>query len=116
MNRKDPSSTTVLDLGAARLRNTKFFVDNGFQGYCADFKDLYKEGSKTEERLLELRKKKNFHQLIFPKDIYNIKQNFFDIILLLNVPTVMPIPVERICLILMIRRLLKKEWSVSLVF
>ena len=61
MNGKDPSSTTVLDLGAARLRNTKFFVDNGFQVYCADCKILYKEGSKTEERLLELRKKKNFH-------------------------------------------------------
>lgn len=106
---RDPASTTILDLGAGRLRNSKFFVDKGFQIYCAEFKEMFKEGSKTEEKLLKLKSKKNFHQLIFPKDIFNFQEKFFDIILLINVPTVMPIPVERICLMLIIRRLIKNN-------
>jgi len=111
IERKNPATTTILDLGAARLRNSKFFVEKKFQVYAAEFEELFKKGSKTEERLLELKGYKNFHPLIFPEDIYAFNQNFFDFILLLNVPTVMPIPVERICLLLIIRRLLKSNGS-----
>ncbi len=111
IKRKKPTSTTILDLGAARLRNSKFFVEKGFQVYAAEFEELFKKGSKTEERLLELKEYENFHSLIFPRDIYNFKHNFFDMILLLNVPTVMPFPVERICLMLIVRRLLKRNGS-----
>jgi hypothetical protein len=108
---KKPAITKILDLGAARLRNSKFFVEKGFQVYAAEFEELFKKGSKTEERFLELKTFENFHSLIFPKDIYAFNEDFFDIILLLNVPTVMPIPVERLCLLLLIRKLLKKNGS-----
>ncbi|MHA1280270.1 MAG: hypothetical protein ACTSQ8_24110, partial [Candidatus Helarchaeota archaeon] len=111
IHRKKPETTKILDLGAARLRNSKFFVEKGFQVYSAEFEELFKKGSKTEERLKELKEYKNFHPLIFPKDIYTFNENFFDFILLLNVPTVMPIPVERICLLLIARRLLKNNGS-----
>ena len=107
--RKTPASIKILDLGAARLRNSKYFVDKGFQVYAAEFEELFKKGTITEERLIELKKSNNFHPLIFPRDIYTFNENFFDVILLLNVPTVMPIPVERLCLLLLIRRLLKKN-------
>ncbi len=109
--RKRPASTKILDLGAARLRNSKYFVEKGFQVYAAEFEELFKKGSKTEERLNELQEYDNFHPIIFPKDIYTFTENFFDIILLLNVPTVMPIPVERLCLLLLIRKLLKNNGS-----
>ncbi len=101
-------TSKVLDLGAARLRNSKYFVDKGVQVYSADFPELFKKGSAAEKRLSQLMNKNNFYKLIFPKDLYRHEERF-DLILLINVPTVMPIPIERICLILLARNLLKTK-------
>lgn len=108
LNRFDPSKTKILDLGAARLRNSKYLVEKGFQVYSADFEDLFKEGSAGYNRLKELEESENFNQLIFPKDILNINEKF-DVILLINVLTVMPIPIERLCLTSLIRKLISDK-------
>ncbi|MHA1285196.1 MAG: hypothetical protein ACTSQP_22075 [Promethearchaeota archaeon] len=100
-----PDSTKILDLGAGRLRNAKYFVEKGFQVYCAEFEELFKKGSAPEKYLKELKKYENFHQLIFPKDIFECDLKF-NIIFLINVQTVMPIPIERICLFLIARKLI----------
>ena len=101
----DPDSTNILDLGAGRLRNTKYFVKKGYQVYCAEFEDLFKKGSLPEKILKDLKSYENFHQLIFPRDVYECSLTF-NIIFLINVQTVMPIPIERICLFLIARNLI----------
>lgn len=101
----DLDSTKILDLGAGRLRNTKYFVEKGYQVYCAEFEELFKKGNDPEKKLQDLKSYENFHQLIFPRGIYECNLTF-NIIFLINVQTVMPIPIERICLFLIARNLI----------
>lgn len=104
----DLDSTKILDLGAWRLRNTKYFVEKGYQVYCAEFEELFKKGNDPEKKLQDLKSYENFHQLIFLRDVYECSLTF-NIIFLINVQTVMPIPIERICLFLIARSLIDEN-------
>ena len=104
----DPSKTKILDVGAAKLRNTLWLLEKGFSVWAVEFPEL-------RERLPDARKKwelaskyPNFHNITFPKDFINLRGEF-DIILLINVVNVMPIPIERFALLNICRDKIKNN-------
>ncbi len=85
------------ELGSGRLRNTLHLLNKGFSVFCTDFEVLYQTG-KASANLEKAEKFGNFHGLFFPEEFYELNQTF-DLIFLINVPTVMPIPIERLALL-----------------
>ncbi len=104
---RNPPDTFILDLGSARLRNALYLLKMGFNLFCADFEVLYQSGM-ARKNLEKAREFENFHELIFPDDFYDFDQTF-DYIFLINVPTVMPIPIERLALLLIAREKLHAD-------
>lgn len=104
---KDPRKTKILDVGAAKLRNTLHLLEKGFKVYSVDFKEVYeKDQAKTNLNLAK--KYKNFKSLVYPKDFFELKEKM-DVILLIDVINVMPIPEERLVLLSLCREKMKKD-------
>lgn len=104
-----PSKTHILDVGAAKLRNTLWLLQKGFHVWAVEFPEL-------KERLKDAKEKwdladtyPNFHHVTFPNDFIKLKKQTFDIILLINVFNVMPIPLERFILLTLCRELIKMD-------
>ncbi|MDE2589955.1 MAG: hypothetical protein KGL95_09870, partial [Patescibacteria group bacterium] len=105
---KEPHKIHILDFGAGKLRNTLWLLQKGFNVWSVEFEEL-------EERLEDAKKKwkmaknyPNFKHLGFPKDFVNLDKKF-DIILLVNVVNVMPIPMERFALLSLLREKIKND-------
>src|SRR3989344_1080608 len=104
-----PNKTHILDVGAAKLRNTLWLLQKGFHVWAVEFPEL-------KERLKDAKEKwdladtyPNFHHVTFPNDFIKLKKQTFDIILLINVFNVMPIPLERFALLTLCRERIKKK-------
>lgn len=89
-----PEETKILDFGAAKLRNTLYLLKKGYQVYACEFKDLFSRSKQASNFQSECMKYPNYHSLIFPKDFISFKEQF-DVVLLINVLNVMPVPQER---------------------
>jgi len=98
----DPSNTKILDFGGAKLRNTLYLLKQGYTVYSCEFEDLFKRSAQAEELLKEAEKFPNFKQLVFPQDFINFEEKF-DVILLINVLNIMPIQMERLCVLALCR-------------
>lgn len=87
---------SVLDFGAAKLRNSLFFLKKGKKVTAVEFEELFTKSSQAQRILNECKKKAgNFKQLIFPNQfVTNTKK--YDLALLVNVLPVMPIFAERL--------------------
>jgi hypothetical protein len=92
----NPSETTVLDFGAAKLRNSIFLLEKGFSVCACEFKDLFQRTRQSNDFLIRAQEFDNFKQLIYPDDFLDSEIKF-QAILLINVLNVMPIPIERLC-------------------
>lgn len=104
----DPKKTKILDFGGAKLRNTLHLLKKGFTVYACEFEDLFKRSKQAFDYLEEAKKyKKNFKKLIFPKDFIDFKEKF-DVILLINVIDIMPVPIERLCVLALCREQMKE--------
>lgn len=85
----------VLDFGAGKLRNSIYFLDKGHMVYAVEYEGL-KNSSKHAKKLFAQADdhSKNFKEYIFPQGFLKSKEEF-DLIILVNVLTVMPVPAER---------------------
>lgn len=100
------NETKILDVGAAKLRNTLWLLQKGFNVWAVEFPEL-KDRLPDAKRKWELANQyQNFHNVTFPKDFINLKEKF-DIMLLINVINVMPIPLERFALLSLCREKIK---------
>ena len=104
-----PKETHILDIGAAKLRNTLWLLEKGFHVWAVEFPELRDrlEDAKEKWKLAE-DKYKNFHKVTFPNDFITLSQKF-DIIILINEINVMPIPLERFALLSLCKEKIKNN-------
>lgn len=103
----DPKKTKILDFGGAKLRNTLYLLEQGFTVYACEYDDLFKRSRQAFDYLKSAEKYPNFKKLVFPKDFINFEEKF-DVILLINVLDVMPVPIERLCVLALCREQMKE--------
>ena len=104
----DPQNTKILDFGGAKLRNTLYLLKKGFTVYACEFEDLFKRSKQAFDYLEEAKRyKQTFKKLIFPKDFIDFKEKF-DVVLLINVLDIMPVPIERLCVLALCRAQIKE--------
>lgn len=99
--------TSILDFGAAKLRNTIYLLKKGFKVYSVEFDDLFKRSKQAHTFLKEAETYSNFNKLIFPDEFISNKKKF-DAILLINVLNIMPVSLERYYVLMFCREKMKK--------
>jgi hypothetical protein len=99
----------VLDFGAGKLRNSIYFLDKGHMVHAVEFEDL-KNSSTHAKKLFSKAGAhyKNFKEYIFPEGFLKSKEKF-DLVILINVLTVMPVPAERWLVLLLCHERLKQD-------
>lgn len=105
---KDPEKLQILDFGAGKLRNTIWLLQKGFTVHAVEFKELGDRLDGAKEQWTLAKKFPNFKPLVFPGDFIDQNEKF-DIILLINVVNVMPIPPERFALLCLLREKIKNN-------
>ncbi len=108
LKEKTPKDTHILDVGAAKLRNTLWLLQKGYHVWSVEFPELKDRLKEAKDKWEEAEKYSNFHKVSFPKDFFKLDGKF-DLIMLINVINVMPIPIERYALISLIHSKLKKD-------
>ncbi len=103
-----PQKTKILDVGAAKLRNTLYLLKKGFNVYAVEFPQLAERSSQAKENWEKAKTFSNFQRLIFPVDFFKLKDKV-DITLMINVTNVMPIPDERLALLSLAREKMKDD-------
>lgn len=90
-----PGIESVLEFGAAKLKNIPYILKKGKKVCAVEFEELA-SNAMTEANIEECRKYGDaFQELIFPNPfLSNVKK--FDLVLLANVLPVMPVPAERL--------------------
>lgn len=85
----------ILEFGAGRLRNTIYLLEKGHPVTAVEFGSL--TGAESVRPYLDRARRfgQSFSELIFPHDFFASEQKF-DLILLVNVLNIMPVPSERI--------------------
>lgn len=104
----EPSKTKILDFGGAKLRNTLYLLKKGYLVYACEFEDLFKRSKQAEDLLSECKKFPNFKKLVFPNDFVNFEEKF-DVVMLINVLDIMPVPIERLCVLALCREQMKEK-------
>ena len=104
----EPSKTKILDFGGAKLRNTLYLLKKGYTVYSCDFEDLFKRSKQAHDFLEECKKYPNFKKIVFPKDFIDFDDQF-DVVLLINVLNIMPVPIERFCVLVLLREKMKEN-------
>jgi len=85
----------VLDFGAGKLRNSIYFLEKGHMVYAVEYEGLKDASPHAKKLFLKAHKhSKNFKEYIFPEGFLKSKEEF-DLIILINVLTIMPVPAER---------------------
>jgi len=89
---------TVLEFGAAKLKNIPYILKKGKCVCAVEFQELM-TNDMTKANIKKCKKyREKFQEIIFPNPFTNDEKKF-DLILLLNVLSVMPIPSERLFLL-----------------
>ncbi len=105
---KDPEKLHILDFGAGKLRNTLWLLKKGFTVHTVEFKELGDRLGDAKEKWKLAKTFLNFKPMVFPGDFIDHDEKF-DIILLINVFNVMPIPKERFALLCLLRQKIKNK-------
>lgn len=104
----DKKKLKILDFGAAKLRNTVYLLKKGYQVQAVEFEKLLNEpGQAFEMREKAKEFKDKFGEPVFPDAFVNSKQRF-DLVLLINVLSIMPVPAERLLVLQYCRERLKE--------
>ncbi len=89
---------SVLEFGAGKLKNIPFLLKQGKNVGAVEFEELGENDITKRNLKIASKHGKKFEKLLFPNPfISNPKK--YDLILLLNVPPVMPVPAERLILL-----------------
>src|SRR3989344_4096243 len=107
LNGLEPSKTKILDFGGAKLRNTLYLLEKGYTVYACEFDDLFKRSKQANDYLEKAKKYPNFKKLVFPNDFIDFEEKF-DVALLINVLDIMPVPIERLCVLALCREKMKE--------
>lgn len=107
LNGLEPSKTKILDFGGAKLRNTIYLLEKGYTVFACEFEDLFKRSKQANDYLEKCKKYPNFKKLVFPKDFIDFNDEF-DVVLLVNVLNIMPVPIERYCVLALCREKMKE--------
>lgn len=92
------SIDTVLEFGAAKLRNIPFILDQNKRVCAVEFEELM-ENEKSKMNIEKCdRYGDKFERVIFPNPFIQYQKKF-DLIILMNVIPVMPVPAERLYLL-----------------
>jgi len=103
----DKEQLRILDFGAAKLRNTVYLLKKGYEVQPVEFEKLLNEaGQALEMREKAKEFKDKFSEPVFPNAFVNAKQRF-DLVLLINVLSIMPVPAERLMVLEYCREKLK---------
>lgn len=89
------NAETFIDYGAAKLRNTLYFLSKGKSVCAVEFQELSDRSSDAKEILEKCKKFEKFENLVFPQPFINYEKKF-DVCLLINVLPVMPVFSERL--------------------
>jgi len=108
LNGRKKENTKILDLGAAKLRNTVYLLKKKYTVYACEYEDLFQRMGQARDFLETAKRYNNFKQLTFPRDFLKNEQKF-DVILLINVINIMPNPIERFVLLKRCREVLKES-------
>lgn len=103
-----PPKAKILDLGAAKLRNTIHLLQKAYNVYSCEFDDLFKRSKQASDFLKKAEGFSNFKRLIFPDEFIDFNGKF-DVVMLINVLNIMPIPIERMCLLALCREKMKEN-------
>lgn len=103
----EPSRTKILDFGGGKLRNTLYLLEKGYTVYSCEFDDLFKRSKQANDFLNQCEGFPNFKKLVFPNDFIDFEEKF-DVILLINVLDIMPVPIERLCVLALCREKMKE--------
>ena len=98
----NPEKTKILDFGGAKLRNTLYLLEKGYTVYACEFEDLFMRSKQASEFYKKCEEYPNFKRLIFPNDFIDSDEKF-DVILLINVLNIMPVPLERLSVLALCR-------------
>jgi len=85
----------VLDFGAAKFRNTLYFLRKGKRVAAVEFEDIPKNSTDAKTILKRCKATGNFQELILPHPFIEDPSKF-DLVLLVNVLPVMPVFAERL--------------------
>lgn len=91
----------ILDVGAGKLRNTIYLLRNCPKSrlWAVEYEDLRSSMDQARKMYPEAEGfRKRFSSVIFPHEFLGLRQDF-DLILLMNVVGIMPIPAERLFLL-----------------
>ena len=103
-----PKKSLILDFGAGKLRNTLYFLEKGFNVCAVEFQKIEDSSDQTKKMFKKAKEFGNqFNKLLFPHEFFNFKREF-DLILLINVCNIMPVPSERLLSIQYCREKLKE--------
>jgi hypothetical protein len=69
---------------------------------------LFSRSKQASDFLAECKKYSSFKRLIFPKDFIGMDEEF-DVVLLINVLNIMPVPIERYCVLALCREKIKEN-------
>jgi hypothetical protein len=90
------SKLNVLDFGAAKLRNTIYFLEKGHSVRAVEFEKLLNQVDQARQMHEKAKRfKDKFGELVLPHAFVNSKERF-DLVLLINVLSTMPVPAERL--------------------
>jgi hypothetical protein len=90
----------VLDLGAGKLRNTIHPLRHrsNIHVWAVEYESLRLSSDQAHENYLQAQRFSRFHDVAFPHQFINSNETF-DIILVINVIGIMPVPAERLLLL-----------------
>ena len=103
-----PQRTKILDIGAAKLRNTLYLLKKGFKVYAVEFPQLAERSPQAKKNWDKAQASSDFQKLIFPVDFFKLPDKV-DLSLMINVTNVMPIPNERLALLAITREKMKDD-------
>ncbi|MBN1860327.1 MAG: hypothetical protein JW840_02575 [Candidatus Thermoplasmatota archaeon] len=98
----------ILDFGAAKLRNTVHFLNEGKNVCAVEFEELSKKSDDAKKLLAICKSKTNFEKLIFPHPFIEHKKKY-DLVLLINVLPVMPVFAERMMVLQLLHDKIKDK-------
>jgi SAM-dependent methyltransferase len=91
-----PKEPLILDFGAGKLRNTLYILQKGHQVCAVEFEKISQSTEHAKKMYEKARSHGNrFHKLVFPHEFFK-NQLKFDLILLINACSIMPVPSERL--------------------
>jgi hypothetical protein len=96
----------ILDFGAGKLRNALYLLRKGYRVWAVEFEDLFKSDHARTQWDQAKKYRERFSTLIYPHQFERSGQTF-DLILLINVLNIMPVPAERLLVLQYCQRKLR---------